>query len=84
MLKPTNRIVIRQTDRGYLVCSGAGMFGTKIRVRHFATALAIKATLKRLPRGPEQMAVVDALILDEPKDGYPLIPASRIHLVWSR
>lgn len=79
-----SRVTIRTTDRGFLVCSGADMFGTKIRVRHFATALSIKSLLKREMDNATRSQMIDALLTTEPKAGYPLVPASRLHLVWSR
>jgi hypothetical protein len=83
-MQMAKRVTIRQTDHGIIISSGSGIFGTKIRVRHFATALAIKSALKREMDSTLRSQLIDTLIRDEPRDGYPLIPASRLHLVWSR
>lgn len=79
----TQRIAIRSTARGYIVSSkSGGIFGTKIRVELYSTALAIKTVMKTTAFGTSRSAMIDALIRDE-ACCVP-IPASRLHLVVSR
>jgi hypothetical protein len=85
MMTTTQRVTITERENGFHVRSGRGIYGTHIRVRHFVTALSIKNALKNPALDRETCsAMIDALIRDEPKDGYQIVPASRLHLVWSR
>jgi len=84
-METTQRVTIRQTSRGYTISSkNGGVFGTKIGVRHYATALGIKSILKRIEFSETRSAMIDAMLRDEPKAGYPLVPVSRLHLVVGR